>query len=101
MIEFTSFEFAKRSERPRDSVGPQFLRAGRSPESVFTPVWQRTTLKFGAACVEQGPTYYEERYKERLLHNLTKRAKELGFTHAFQLNGIQFLRSAPRTPAGP
>lgn len=36
-------------------------------------------LKFGAAYVEQGQTYYEERYKERLLHNLTKRAKELGF----------------------
>ena len=36
-------------------------------------------LKFGAAHVEQGQTYYEERYKERLLHNLSKRAKELGF----------------------
>ena len=36
-------------------------------------------LKFGAAYVEQGQTYYEERYKERLLHNLSKRAKELGF----------------------
>jgi transposase len=36
-------------------------------------------LKFGAAYVEQGQTYYEERYKERLLHNLSKRAKEFGF----------------------
>jgi transposase len=36
-------------------------------------------LKFGAAYVEQGQTYYEQRYKARLLHNLGKRAKELGF----------------------
>jgi transposase len=36
-------------------------------------------LKFGAPYVEQGQTYYEQRYKDRLLHNLTKRAKELGF----------------------
>ena len=36
-------------------------------------------LKFGAAYVEQGQTYYEERYKDRLLHNLSKRAKEFGF----------------------
>jgi hypothetical protein len=28
---------------------------------------------------EHGQTYYEEKYKERLLHNLSKRAKELGF----------------------
>ena len=26
-----------------------------------------------------GRTYYEEKYKERLLHNLSERAKELGF----------------------
>jgi len=36
-------------------------------------------LKFGAPYVEQGQTYYEQRYKDRLLYNLTKRAKELGF----------------------
>ena len=36
-------------------------------------------LKFGAAYVEQGQTYYEQKYKERLLYNLSKRAKELGF----------------------
>jgi Circularly permutated YpsA SLOG family len=29
--------------------------------------------------LEQGQTYYEEKYKERLLHNLSKRAKEFGF----------------------
>jgi transposase len=36
-------------------------------------------LKFGAAYVEQGQTYYEQRYKERLLRNLSRRAKEFGF----------------------
>ena len=36
-------------------------------------------LKFGAAYVEQGQTYYEQKYKDRLLHNLSKRAKEFGF----------------------
>jgi transposase len=36
-------------------------------------------LKFGAAYVEQGQNYYEQRYKARLLNNLGKRAKELGF----------------------
>jgi hypothetical protein len=37
-------------------------------------------LKFGAAYVEQGQTYYEQRYKDRLLHNLSKRAKESTFS---------------------
>jgi transposase len=36
-------------------------------------------LKFGEAYAEQGQTAYEEKYKERLLINLTKRAKEFGF----------------------
>jgi transposase len=35
-------------------------------------------LKFGAAYVEQGQTYYEQKYKERVLRNLSKRAKEFG-----------------------
>ena len=36
-------------------------------------------LKFGTAYVEQGQTYYEQKYKERLLRNLNRRAKEFGF----------------------
>jgi transposase len=36
-------------------------------------------LKFGAAYVEQGQAYYEQKYKDRLLRNLSKRAKEFGF----------------------
>ncbi len=35
-------------------------------------------LKFGAAYVEQGQLYYEKKYKDRLLHNLSRRAKEFG-----------------------
>src|SRR5258705_6799800 len=33
-------------------------------------------LKFGEAYVERGQTYYETKYKERLLRNLNRRAKE-------------------------
>lgn len=36
-------------------------------------------LKFGTAYVEQGQTYYEQKYKERLVRNLNRRAKEFGF----------------------
>ena len=54
-------------------------------------------LKYGAAYVEQGQTYYEEKYKERLLRNLSKRAKEFGL----QLTPCEpstawFLKSTPR-----
>jgi len=35
-------------------------------------------LKFGETYVEQGQTYYETKYKERLLRNLNRRAKEFG-----------------------
>lgn len=34
-------------------------------------------LKFGEAYVEQGANAYEERYKERLIRNLKRRAREL------------------------
>jgi hypothetical protein len=54
-------------------------------------------LKFGEAYAEKGQTYYEEKYKERVLRNLTRRAKELGFL-GFELTPSQpaagqFLRS--------
>jgi hypothetical protein len=52
-------------------------------------------LKFGAAYVEQAQTYYEEKYKERLLLNLSKRAKEFGFQLTlFEPATVQFLRRA-------
>src|SRR4029077_3792907 len=36
-------------------------------------------LKFGAAYVEQGQIYYEQKYKKTQLRNLHRRAKEFGF----------------------
>ena len=36
-------------------------------------------LKHGAGYVDQGEATYEERYRDRLLRNLKRRAAELGF----------------------
>ena len=36
-------------------------------------------LKFGEAYVEKGQGYYDQKFKERVLNNLSKRAKEFGF----------------------
>ena len=37
------------------------------------------TLRHGMSYVDPGAAYYEERYKERVLSNLQRRAKSLGF----------------------
>ena len=37
------------------------------------------TLRHGMTYVDPGATYYEERYKQRVLTNLQRRAKSLGF----------------------
>jgi hypothetical protein len=36
-------------------------------------------LKYGAGYVDQGEAAYEERYRDRVLRNLKRRAAELGF----------------------
>jgi hypothetical protein len=36
-------------------------------------------LKHGESYVEKGNEYYERKYKERSIKNLTKRAQEFGF----------------------
>jgi hypothetical protein len=36
-------------------------------------------LRYGTAYVDVGQDYYEQRYKQRVVQNLTRRAKELGF----------------------
>lgn len=36
-------------------------------------------LKYGNEYIDQGQDYYEQRYKERVVKNLQRRAKELGF----------------------
>jgi transposase len=37
------------------------------------------TLRHGMAYTDPGATYYEDRYRHRVLHNLQRRAKSLGF----------------------
>ena len=37
------------------------------------------TLRRGMSYADPGATYYEERYRQRVLHNLQRRAKSLGF----------------------
>jgi len=37
------------------------------------------TLRHGTAYADPGASYYEERYKQRVLANLQRRAKSLGF----------------------
>src|SRR5206468_3475812 len=37
-----------------------------------------TMLTKGEEYVDHGQAYYEERYRERVLHNLTKRANQMG-----------------------
>ena len=37
-------------------------------------------LRFGMAYVDPGTSYYEERYRQRVLQNLQRRARDLGFT---------------------
>jgi hypothetical protein len=36
-------------------------------------------LKYGEEYVERGADYYEQRYKKRIVKNIAKKAKELGF----------------------
>jgi hypothetical protein len=37
-------------------------------------------LRFGTAYTDAGADYYEERYRQRVVHNLQRRARQLGFT---------------------
>ena len=37
-------------------------------------------LRFGVTYADPGIAYYEERYRHRVIHNLQRRAKALGFT---------------------
>jgi transposase len=38
------------------------------------------TLRYGKDYSDPGASYYEERHRERVLHNLERRAKQLGYT---------------------
>jgi hypothetical protein len=37
------------------------------------------TLRYGMEYVDPGAAYYEERYRQRVLNNLTRRAESLGY----------------------
>jgi transposase len=37
-------------------------------------------LRYGAHYSDPGASYYEERHRERVLHNLARRAKQFGYT---------------------
>jgi hypothetical protein len=41
--------------------------------------WMLGTLRHGMSYVDPGATYYEERYRQRVLGNLQRRAKSLGY----------------------
>ena len=52
-------------------------------------------LRFGMTYVDPGTAYYEERYRQRVLENLHRRARDLGFTLvAAPANRVKFLRKA-------
>ena len=36
-------------------------------------------LRHGLAYVDPGASYYEDRYRQRVIHNLQRRAKQMGF----------------------
>ena len=38
------------------------------------------TLRYGMAYVDPGVTYYEERYRQRVLNNVMRRAELLGYS---------------------
>jgi transposase len=49
------------------------------------------TLRYGMDYVDPGVTYYEERYRQRVLHNLIRRAESLGYSlqeKSLQVHGV-------------
>jgi transposase len=45
--------------------------------ATFTGI--RTLVTKGESYVDQGQAHYEEKYRQRVIKNLTKRAEALGF----------------------
>lgn len=43
-------------------------------------------MRYGGAYVEQGMNYYEQRYNERVMKNLQKKAKDMGFDLVKKVN---------------
>jgi hypothetical protein len=52
-------------------------------------------LRHGLAYEDPGAIYYEERYRQRAVHNLERRAKQLGYAWwALRQRRAKFLRKA-------
>ncbi len=60
---------------------PSPVRPPRSPEGHHHKLARLiyTMLTKGTEYTDQGQDYYEERYRQRVMHHLTKRAEKLGF----------------------
>ena len=56
------------------------VRQHRWPEGVRCPgCGSAAVVRHGMAYADPGASYYEERYKQRVLANLRRRAKSLGY----------------------
>ncbi len=72
--------------RKRVKRRPWAPSSGGSPAKAVTATARKiatvlyNTLRHGRAYVDPGESYYEQRYQERTLHNLRRRAGALGFS---------------------
>jgi transposase len=61
------------------------LKARLGPAKALTATAHKlaqivySRLKYGKAYVDRGVEYYEQPYRARMIKNLTRRAKQLGF----------------------
>ena len=74
------------------------VRADRTPEPVrsfgtFTTVLFYNTVRHGVEYVDPGASFYETRYRKRVVDNLHRRAKAFGFV-------LQPLEPGPPIPGG-
>jgi len=77
---------------------------GWSEQNLHGLFYRNAQVSAAALRRSKAKPYYEQRYKDRLLYNLTKTSKRTRISaHALSrpATGFSFLRSAPRTPAGP
>ena len=88
---------AQSLNQSQSALGAYFrrLKARLAPKALTAAAYKLARivyrmLKYGAGYVDQGEAVYEERYRDRLLRNLKRRAAELGFQlTAIELNSGQ------------
>jgi hypothetical protein len=65
-------------------AGQQDLRPGKAKAVTATArklaVLFYNALRYGMSYADAGADYYEERYRQRVVHNLQRRARQMGFT---------------------